>query len=496
MRILLPAALAALTLGAAATAQSPLQTILVSNNSGSPGGAVYFDLIGGNTGLAVNAFDINYSAAAGLAVGLDVYLRGGTHVGFESSTTGWSLVAQDNGAAVTAGRDLATNVVLANTFCVPAGATIGVALVASAASGFAYTNGTGTNQVYTNADLTLSAGAASNVPFTGAPFTPRIFNGAVYYNMAPGCNIVFPSGLDAVGEATLNSGTLSAASPQEFEDNWFLRWNLVDTSGTTAGNPGVVVGNIGWGGSPAVGTTPGISGFIQLSAASTPTGNAFSLPPGVVGGPTGHSFPVPAGILSPGDTLRVQGLTLDVGTGTVLPTNSIELVHRDPVNILIRCDGSNSFNSNTAFGYFSVDHLASSTLAPIASIQFDWVTSSNPGQATMEFDTDQTGMADLFEGGNGGMTGCLGTYRNGGDVATGLVYDAANTIPASPCDPTALTGWTGTNPGNAVDDWRTLDFRFTTFVPGTKFEFDSDTDGGAGITGDSMAGMVVTSTLR
>ncbi len=131
----------------------------------------------------------------------------------------------------------------------------------------------------------------------------------------------------------------------------------------------------------------------------------------------------------------------------------------------MRCDGSNTSNSNTAFGFFSINHLASSTFPPIESVTLDWVASSNLGQATMVFDTDQTGSADLFEGGNGGTVGCLGTYRNGSDVSTGLIYDAANTVPATPCDPTALTGWTGSTATTAAN-WRALDFRFTTFNPG------------------------------
>src|SRR5690606_16840025 len=43
------------------------------------------------------------------------------------------------------------------------------------------TNGDGSNENYSNADLSMALGAASNVPFTGGIFSPRIFNGTIHY---------------------------------------------------------------------------------------------------------------------------------------------------------------------------------------------------------------------------------------------------------------------------------------------------------------------------
>lgn len=104
-------------------------------------------------------------------------------------------------------------------------------------------------------------------------------------------------------------------------------------------------------------------------------------------------------------------------------------------------------------------------------------------------------MGSVFEGGNSANPSCLGTYRNNSHVTTGLVFDPTCTIPATPCDPAANTGWIGTNAGANVDDWRTLQFRFTDFQAGEFFEFDCDTDGGQGITGSDMEGMRVTVVL-
>jgi hypothetical protein len=107
------------------------------------------------------------------------------------------------------------------------------------------------------------------------------------------------------------------------------------------------------------------------------------------------------------------------------------------------------------------------------------------------FDTDQTGMAGVFAGGNSLLPGCAGTYRNGTDVQTGLVYDSLNTTPSNPCDPAANTGWIGTN-ATAPDTFQTIEFRFSAFSAGKKFEFDADTDNFFANTGGSMWGMRIT----
>ena len=176
-------------------------------------------------------------------------------------------------------------------------------------------------------------------------------------------------------------------------------------------------------------------------------------------------------------------------TGLAAPTASNQLYFvADNARVLVSASGGNSFNSNLKSGFFAVDHRVGPS---ITSVTFDWTASSNPGQSDMRFDTNQTGMSDRFDAGNGTESGCSGTYRNMSDVATGLIYDAANT-PAASCDPNANTGWIGTNQGSA-SDYRTVQFRFTPgeFV-GDRFEVDIDTDGGAGISGADMAGMVVT----
>ena len=109
-------------------------------------------------------------------------------------------------------------------------------------------------------------------------------------------------------------------------------------------------------------------------------------------------------------------------------------------------------------------------------------------------------MADRFWLGNGtnsgATTGCTGTYRNGSDASCGLIYDVANTYKGTTtCTTPYNCGFTAT--GGTGSSHKKLVFRFAptganTFGIGKTFEFDCDTDGGAGINGSSMAGMKVT----
>lgn len=225
----------------------------------------------------------------------------------------------------------------------------------------------------------------------------------------------------------------------------------------------------------------------------------FTMPPGTP--VTWKTFtdepleiPTPMGLAN-GDLIRIQAVTVNPsGLAAFTATNQLFFEY-DATRIVVTASGSNSFNSNTTSGFFRVEHRFGS---PIASVEFDWVNSSNPAQSTMRFDTNQTGMADVFDAGDSTVGGCQGTYRNGSDASTGLVYDAANTAPTSSCAVSAgaNTGWIGANMGT-TGDYRTLTFRF---APGQftsrTFEFDVDTDGGAGIAGDDMAGMVVTIVLE
>jgi len=61
----------------------------------------------------------------------------------------------------------------------------GIAMGGPGGPAWRYTNGTGANQTYNNGALELRAGSATNAAFTAPLFTPRVWNGTVYYDIAP-----------------------------------------------------------------------------------------------------------------------------------------------------------------------------------------------------------------------------------------------------------------------------------------------------------------------
>lgn len=168
---------------ASLSAQCPtgLTTLFAANNGGNVGGAVYFDLTVTNP-ITITSFDINTSVAVGTPIGLTVYTIPGTYVGSTGSSAGWTQVAVDNGTALSNTANFPSSVPLAASFTLAPG-SYGMALAGTGPGGsfnHRYTN-VGVITSYANADLTITVGAAANVPFTGTPFSPRGWNGTIHY---------------------------------------------------------------------------------------------------------------------------------------------------------------------------------------------------------------------------------------------------------------------------------------------------------------------------
>ncbi|MCB8932126.1 MAG: PEP-CTERM sorting domain-containing protein [Fimbriimonadaceae bacterium] len=162
-----------------AGAQS-ITTLYAANNQGNLGGAAYFDVTVGSTALTVTGFDTNTIQT--VAFDFSVYTRNGAGIGNETAGD-WTLVATGSGVGL--GTNNPSAVTLNNTFTLSANTLTGMALVMGPQAQHTYTNGTGANQDYSNADLALHLGSTSNVPFTAPTFNPRVWNGTIYYTPVP-----------------------------------------------------------------------------------------------------------------------------------------------------------------------------------------------------------------------------------------------------------------------------------------------------------------------
>ena len=220
------------------------RTLFGSNNGGAAGGAVYFDMTL-SSAISIAGLDCNY-AAPGAAVGMEIWTHPGTSVGNEVGGT-WTMVGMDDGTAISAGEDNPTTITWAAPVNLPAG-TFGVALV-SVGAGHEYTNGNGANQVATSTDgvITLNLGTASNAPFTGGIFTPRVWNGEICHGAGvvgtPFCNPNDPNSTGMSTNLVANFGT-GVGSDLHLDSNqgpsgqfgYFL-------VGTASSEPGIMLPN-------------------------------------------------------------------------------------------------------------------------------------------------------------------------------------------------------------------------------------------------------------
>lgn len=171
---------------AASTARADsITTFFIGTNGGASLWTVYFDInVTNPNGINITGFDVNSSTAPNTAFSLDVYttVSGGTHVGNTSLPAAWTLMG--TGSGLTAGTDLPSNVDVSD-FTLAQG-TYGMAIRYIGAAP-RYTNGNGSNQFFSNADVALTLGqaqATTTAPFTGGtPFSPRVWNGTIYYDI-------------------------------------------------------------------------------------------------------------------------------------------------------------------------------------------------------------------------------------------------------------------------------------------------------------------------
>ena len=187
-----------------------LTTLFAANNGGASTGGIYFDLetVGGQD-VEIKSWDTNLDAA--FTGDVSIWYRLGTFSGFETTTNGWILVGTATGV-VSAGNDVPTPLAI-GPFTIGAGEINGIAISlvpTGGGTGHIYTNGTGGNQVYNDGVLELRAGSANNVAFSSGIFSPRVWNGTIYYNTGPQITVLDIPTLGGVGLFALLVGLAGA----------------------------------------------------------------------------------------------------------------------------------------------------------------------------------------------------------------------------------------------------------------------------------------------
>ncbi|MFO1053803.1 MAG: hypothetical protein U1F36_16425 [Planctomycetota bacterium] len=175
-------------------AQSPLTTLFTGGNGGSAGWMNMFDLTL-NVGVQITQFDLNISSTSGTQGAIDVYVTsvGGTFSGNQFNAAAWTHAGQSS-TFISAGANLPTTATLIAPMVLSPG-TYGVAILYSGVS-MSYTDGNGSNQTYSNAEMTLNAGCSITALFGGSINTPRVWNGSIHYLVRSGFarGVAFGSG--------------------------------------------------------------------------------------------------------------------------------------------------------------------------------------------------------------------------------------------------------------------------------------------------------------
>jgi len=133
----------------------------------------------GSSAITVNSLAVNVDAGASV---IDVYVKAGTYVGFETTPAAWTLVSATSVTGLGAG---AHTPVAVTPFSLAAGTLYGIYVtIDSNVNAPPYMYYTDANNVYSNADLSLSLGDGLGGKFGSLSVTSgRTWNGTINYTL-------------------------------------------------------------------------------------------------------------------------------------------------------------------------------------------------------------------------------------------------------------------------------------------------------------------------
>lgn len=143
-----------------------------------------FDIFANNC-VTINCFEMNFSAGTS---NVEIYTKTGTHVGFTNNAAAWTLIGTALNVT-SAGVNVPTSIPINVNQIIATGAIRAFYITRTTLSGptVAYTNGTAVgNTLASDANIILREGTGKEYPFS-TNFTPRQFNGRVFYTVNPPC---------------------------------------------------------------------------------------------------------------------------------------------------------------------------------------------------------------------------------------------------------------------------------------------------------------------
>lgn len=171
-------ALAVLLLTAAANAQASITTLFTGIAHGNVGNCLYFDVtVPSGDGVIVRGLQVHLESLPNTLGTIEVYTCAGGRGTNQTTPAAWTLAT--SGAVTAAGLSLASTAAIGE-FYLPPGTT-GIALRAIGVT-HRYTHNLPSNSSWSNGQLTITGGEATNVPFSGTILTPRMPNVTLQYD--------------------------------------------------------------------------------------------------------------------------------------------------------------------------------------------------------------------------------------------------------------------------------------------------------------------------
>jgi PKD repeat protein len=148
---------------------------LSANNCGN-----LFDVkIKNPRGLKITSFDVSLRSVRSSNAAMEVWICSGTYLGNDNLPDRWVLAATGTGVSSGALAGDRTYIDTSDFFLPPG--DYGMYIIQNT-GGIHYTDGTGTNQTYSDAHMELTLGVGKNLKFSGSVFNPRVWNGAIYFD--------------------------------------------------------------------------------------------------------------------------------------------------------------------------------------------------------------------------------------------------------------------------------------------------------------------------